>query len=172
MFYRPVAYLLVTAFLGVSLVASEPGLVRAVAGTRPTRPLKPWTIIHPFSQPLTKYGTGHRGIDVTARAGQILRSPFSGRISWSGWVGSRNTLAVGSRTGLVFEAEPICSKLLAGVSVARGMPIGRVCSSSSYRSHCGVQLCVHLGLRDASGYFSLEQLFGDLPPSRLAFADG
>ena len=153
--------------LAVSLVSFGPGLERARADAQSARPVMPWHVINPFLQPLTDYGTGHRGVDVSAREGQVVFAPFSGRISWVGWVGTRRTVALSSASGLVFEAEPACSRLSRGDIVRSGSPFARICASRTYVGHCEPRLCTHLGLRNSDGYFSIEALLGDLSPSRL-----
>ena len=153
--------------LSVSMLSFGPGVERANAVARVVRPVTPWQVIHPFMQPLTDYGSGHRGVDVAARSGKAIFAPFSGRISWVGWVGTRRTIALTSFSGLVFEAEPACSKLGRGDDVIGGKPFARVCGSVGYTSHCAPTLCAHLGIRNSAGYFSIEALLGDLSPSRL-----
>ena len=146
--------------------------VEAKAITTPkVHPVSPWIIEQPFRQPLSRYGRGHRGTDVAVRQGQSVRSPFAGKVSWVGWVGSRNTLAVTSPLGLVFEAEPVCTGLARGQGVKRNGRVGRFCPNPHYRNHCYPDLCAHLGLRDSTGYFSLQAYLDELEPSRLTIGN-
>jgi len=165
---RPVAAIVLAGslFLVLELPSSAPARAVIVSQSTP-HPVRHWVVMNQFRQPLTPYGSGHRGIDVEVKNGEVIHAPFAAKVYWRGWVGTRFTVALVRLDGLIFEAEPVCSRLATGADALAGATVGRVCESPTYVSHCAPRLCAHLGLRTSLGYFSLESFFGELTPSRL-----
>lgn len=156
----------VTAMLVVVVLTGEmpPATATTVTATRST-----WTwptdgthpIIRPFIAPATPYSAGHRGIDIAAPAGAIVRSPDGGIIHFSGFVVNRSLVSISHGGGLISSFEPVLSELAEGTVVHRGEPIGTLQSG-----HCRVP-CLHLGARLNSQYISPLNFLGGIPWSVL-----
>ena len=69
--------------------------------------------------PASKWGAGHRGIDLLVKDQEQIKSPFSGTVHFQGKVVDRNVLTLKSSSGLLASFEPICSNLSAGDEVTK-----------------------------------------------------
>ena len=92
---------------------------------------------------------GHRGIDIAADAGATVRSPGPGRVAFIGTVAGRPVIAIELDTGLRATLEPAVGGVDVGARVARGSPVGALAPSPS---HCGLQACLHWGLKEGERY--------------------
>ncbi len=108
----------------------------------------PHTIVRPFVAPVTPYGAGHRGIDITAAADTIVVAPDDGVVFFVGVVVDRPVLSITHAGGVVSSYEPMVSSLEVGSTVRRGDPIGTVTVG-----HC-TATCLHLGARLHGQYVS------------------
>ncbi|WP_297082633.1 M23 family metallopeptidase, partial [uncultured Demequina sp.] len=112
-------------------------------------PIAPARMLRAASIPRDDWLPGHRGIDLAASAGQQVRSPGAGTVTFAGHVVDRPVITVTHDNGLISSMEPVESSLAAGTPVATGDWIGVV---SETVAHCGTAACVHWGVRDADGY--------------------
>ncbi|WP_406725292.1 M23 family metallopeptidase [Streptomyces sp. GD-15H] len=126
-------------------------------GVRP-RVLRGW------EPPETRYGRGHRGVDLTAAPGTPVRAVAAGRVSYAGRVAGRGVVSVElSGTGvppLRTTYEPVLPSVEKGAEVAPGEVIGTVAATGS---HCTAP-CLHWGLLRADVYLNPLAL---LPPQLL-----
>jgi hypothetical protein len=113
-----------------------------------------------------EYAAGHRGIDVRVAPGEVIRSPISGWIHFSGYVVDRPVISVINAEGELYSFEPACSAFVKGERVSSREIIAEVCAGSDNYSHCS-QTCVHISLRVGGQYLSPLARFGLLQPSRL-----
>lgn len=104
------------------------------------------------------YGAGHRGIDLPAAAGDRVRAPTGGTVTFSGMVVDREvlTLRVDART--LISMEPMRSEVEVGDNVTAGMVIGEVTQGG----HCGRE-CLHLGVRVDGQYVNPLRYFRSKP---------
>jgi murein DD-endopeptidase MepM/ murein hydrolase activator NlpD len=58
-------------------------------------------VIRGFDPPGSPYGSGHRGIDVAAPVGSLVRAPASGVVSFAGNVGGRFFVTIDHGVGLL-----------------------------------------------------------------------
>ncbi|MFD5495393.1 M23 family metallopeptidase [Streptomyces sp. NPDC001812] len=146
---------------GAGAAAPGPG-VPAVGrvwpvGVRP-RVLRGW------EPPETRYGRGHRGVDLAAAPGTPVRAVAAGRVSYAGRVAGRGVVSVElSGTGappLRTTYEPVLPSVEEGTEVAPGEVIGTVAATGS---HCTAP-CLHWGLLRADLYLNPLDL---LPPHLL-----
>ncbi len=93
-----------------------------------------------FDPPDTEYGAGHRGLDITARSGAVVRAVAPGQITFVGRVGNVDVVTIDHGTSRS-TYQPVTSSLTAGDAVARGEVIGILQSGPS---HCPTS-CLHLG---------------------------
>lgn len=117
-------------------------------------------MLRPFAAPPTRYGAGHRGIDIAAPGG-LLSAPADGVVAFAGFVVDRPVLSIRHPGGIVSSYEPVETTLSVGDAVARGQAIG-----TAIDGHCPA-LCVHLGVRVDGQYVSPMTFFGGIPPAVL-----
>lgn len=133
--------------LGIHRISIIAALI-TLAGSPWFPPLgHPLTVSAPFSIPGGHYAAGHRGIDLPASAGDAVRAPAAGTVSFVGTVVDRPviTLRIDDRTLVSFE--PLTTTLREGDEVSRGEIIGTVGSGG----HCQAS-CLHLGARVDGAY--------------------
>lgn len=115
-----------------------------------------------FQAPATQYARGHRGIDLAARSGDPVLSPFDGVVSFAGVVVDRPVLSIESVGDVVASFEPVKAGVAAGERVAAGDVVGAV----SLGAHCS-GTCVHLGVRLHGRYVSPLLYLGGIPRAVL-----
>jgi murein DD-endopeptidase MepM/ murein hydrolase activator NlpD len=112
-----------------------------------------------FDPPATRYGPGHRGVDLAGAPGQVVLSTLSGRVTFAGRVAGRGVVVVGhgvTRT----TYEPVSATVGVGDSVEAGEPLGTL---ETFGSHCGLQACLHWGLVRGETYLDPLSLVGAGP---------
>lgn len=121
----------------------------------------PFGVVRPFIAPETPYSSGHRGIDIDARAGDEVRAPAAGVVHFAGWVVDRPVVSIRHANGLISSFEPVASTLTAGTPLARGEAIGTL-----EAGHCALA-CLHFGVRRHGEYVSPLLFLGGIPRSVL-----
>jgi hypothetical protein len=113
-------------------------------------------LAHPFEQPASVYGPGHRGADLTVAPGTQVRAANDGVVSFAGRVAGTLHVTVahagGLRTSYSFLATV---EVRTGQSVRRGDVLGT--TGGTGPDHDGTTL--HLGLRAGERYLDPMQLF-------------
>lgn len=123
----------------------------AVAGAQAWQPplLGPIVVVRPFARPLGPYGAGHRGVDLAAAPGSVVRAAGAGTVAFAGPVGGRAVVVVRHGAATSTEYEPVAPVVLVGAGVAAGAPVGVLQPPAG---HCGTTSCLHWGLRRAGRY--------------------
>lgn len=138
--------------------AAHPDVRRAESSGRWAWPLSPRPEVRaPFDAPESRWGPGHRGLDLTAVVGQEVRAVADGVVTHRGRVAGRGTVSVTHPDGLRSTYEPVVSDLAKGDSVRRGQLIGRV---SEDPGHCLPATCLHIGALRGRDYLDPRPLFG------------
>lgn len=106
----------------------------------------PLEVTRGFDPPETRYGPGHRGVDLAAPAGTVVRAAGSGRVSFAGVLAGRGVVAV-VHGDLRTTYEPVAAGVSVGDRVAAGEPIGLL-----ERGHSPCRACLHWGLRRGDSY--------------------
>ena len=118
-------------------------------------------VLRGWEPPATAYGSGHRGVDLTAAPGTPVRAVAAGRVSFAGRVAGKGVVSVElTGTGdppLRTTYEPVTASVKKGEEVEPGEVIGTVDPTGS---HC-TATCVHWGLRRGETYVDPLSL---LPP--------
>jgi murein DD-endopeptidase MepM/ murein hydrolase activator NlpD len=167
---------LVGLVLGVALdlalvAAPVPARGDTAAGRWDWPVAPPQLLVRGYESPSTRYGAGHRGIDIEALPGTAVLAPDDGVVSLAGWVVDRPVLAIRHSGGIVSSFEPVEASVSAGDPVVRGQPVGAVAEPSSAESvdaqsaHCVG--CLHLGARHDGDYFSPLALLEGIPRAVL-----
>ncbi|HEY6741839.1 MAG TPA: peptidoglycan DD-metalloendopeptidase family protein [Lapillicoccus sp.] len=140
--------------------AAPPGLVAASGPTaaasdgmprdRWSWPLQPRPpVVSRFDPPAVRWGSGHRGVDLGASAGQAVLAPTGGAVAFRGTVVDRGVLVLETSAGLRITFEPVDSALAVGASVEQGQLVGIV---STVPGHCAPVRCLHWGVLDGATY--------------------
>lgn len=110
---------------------------------------QPRQVARGFLAPATRYGAGHRGIDIRASPSEDIRAPSDGVVSFAGSVAGRPVLSISHPGDLISSLEPVLATVSRGDSVSAGMSIGSVANGG----HCDGS-CVHFGVRLHGEYVS------------------
>lgn len=119
-------------------------------------------VVREFVKPETDWGEGHRGLDVQAGPGAIVRSPLSGEVTFTGMVAGRELVVV-SADGFDVEVEPVLSTVSVGQSVKNGDELGKLVAG-----HGGGN-ALHIGIRFENEYIDPESVLG--PPPEIVVLD-
>jgi murein DD-endopeptidase MepM/ murein hydrolase activator NlpD len=149
--HRPRARLL----LWIWLLVITPSIAAAPAASSRSSaewmwPLDPKpTVLRLFEPPSAPWLAGHRGVDLSARFGQHVRSTGAGVVTFAGPVAGMSVVTV-SHGALRTTYEPVEPAVRVGDRVRAGDPIGRL---SRAGAHCGARRpCLHWGLLRGSTY--------------------
>ncbi|HEY3672204.1 MAG TPA: M23 family metallopeptidase, partial [Acidimicrobiia bacterium] len=117
-------------------------------------------VVHPFEEPASVYGAGHRGADLAAAPGTPVRAANDGVVSFAGEVAGTLHVTVAHAGGLRTSYSFLASVAVrTGQTVARGDVLGATggTADSTDGDHDGTVL--HLGLRVGDRYVDPMQLF-------------
>ncbi|KAB7746582.1 peptidoglycan DD-metalloendopeptidase family protein [Nostocoides sp. F2B08] len=109
-----------------------------------------------FDPPESRYGRGHRGLDLKATDGQSVHAVDAGTVTHSGMVAGRGTVTVRHAGGLESTYEPLEDRVATGSVVSSGAVIGVVGEGG----HCAEGPCLHLGARVGEDYLDPRLLLG------------
>ncbi len=125
-------------------------------------------VVGGFHPPATRWGPGHRGVDLAGRAGQPVRAAAPGRVSFAGRLAGRGVVVVdhgGTRT----TYEPVSAAVPVGDRVAAGTVLGRL---EVFGSHCFPRSCLHWGLIEGAEHYLDPLTLVGAGPVRLLPLDG
>lgn len=108
----------------------------------------PHPVLRPFQPPATRYGPGHRGVDLGAADGEPVLAAADGVVSFAGWVATRGVVAVTHAGGLRTTYEPVRPEVRPGQRVHRGEEVGRLMPG---HEGCSAA-CLHWGARRGDEY--------------------
>jgi murein DD-endopeptidase MepM/ murein hydrolase activator NlpD len=127
-----------------------PGLWMPVAGA----------VVRGFDARAGPYGAGHRGIDIAAPMGEVVRAPAAGRVVFAGPVAGTTWVSVQIAPGVLVTLGPVPDPAVRAGPVRARSPIGRVGPG-----HGG---SLHLGVRVDGVYVDPLPYLLDRPRARLA----
>ncbi|WP_082748957.1 M23 family metallopeptidase [Nocardioides jensenii] len=140
-----IRFLIALVTVIVPLVAGGVVTRSAAASDRPDGvwPLAPRpAVVSGFDPPDTRWGAGHRGVDLAGSPGQLVRSALSGTVSFAGVIAGRSVVVV-SHGATRTTYEPVVATIAVGTPVEAGTAIGRLQLGGS---HCLPASCLHWGL--------------------------
>ncbi|WP_443033049.1 murein hydrolase activator EnvC family protein [Streptomyces sp. A1-5] len=130
------------------------------AGTRPA-------VLRGWEPPPTPWAAGHRGVDLAASGGAVVKAATPGQIAFVGTVAGRGVLTIevsgSGHPPLHTTYEPVRATARKGQRVTAGQPVGML-EDGPY--HCRAP-CLHWGLRRGTAYLNPLSL---MPPT--AFRNG
>jgi murein DD-endopeptidase MepM/ murein hydrolase activator NlpD len=120
-----------------------------------------------FDPPATRYGSGHRGVDLAGQPGQPVLAAGAGVVVYARLLAGRGVVSVEHDGGLRTTYEPVRATVTAGQRVAAGATIGRL---DPGHAGCPAAACLHWGLRRGDTYLDPLRLLAG--PVRLLPLDG
>jgi murein DD-endopeptidase MepM/ murein hydrolase activator NlpD len=130
------------------------------------RPPDALGVLVPFDPPEHDWLPGHRGVDLAAGAGEAVRSPAPGVVTFSGPVAGRDVVVVTHDDGLRTSLEPVTGSVARGTQVTAGTVVGAVQEPGRdgvHGGHCA-GTCVHWGVRRGERYVDPLALLGERAP--------
>lgn len=156
-----VAALLVTADGSTGGSSTPSGAYRS--------PVTPLRVLRAFQAPASRFGPGHRGVDLAVPGTGVVRAAAAGVVTFAGRVAGRGVVVVLHPDGVRTEYEPVRAGVTAGEAVAAGQPVGRLAGT---HPGCPVVRCLHWGARRGDAYLDPLLLLRSLGPVRLLPWDG
>ena len=105
----------------------------------------PIEVIRGFEPPAVVWGAGHRGVDLAAPPGTVVRAAAGGIVSFAAMLAGRGVLVVDHGT-VRTTYEPVTAEVAVGDVLVAGQRIGRL----AVGSHCA-RGCLHWGSAPRSG---------------------
>lgn len=113
-------------------------------------------VVRGYDPPPRPWLSGHRGVDLAARAGQPVYAAGAGRVGYAGRLAGRGVVTV-VHGALRTSYLPVRPAVRAGQRVGAGQRLGAV---DDARGHCGPVRCLHWGLRRGLVYLDPLSLLG------------
>jgi len=120
-------------------------------------PVTPARVVRRFDPPPQRWLAGHRGVDLAARPGAVVRSAGPGRVLYAGDVTGRGVVSVVHAGGLRTTYEPVLATVAVGTEVAAGDQLGLLAAG---HPGCPAEACLHWGLRQGDRYLDPLALVG------------
>ncbi|MGH3713521.1 MAG: murein hydrolase activator EnvC family protein [Micromonosporaceae bacterium] len=114
-------------------------------------------VTRPFEPPPERWLPGHRGVDLGATPGALVRAAGPGVVHFAGALAGRGVVSINHPNGLRTTYEPLQPAVTEGQRVAAGDVIGRL---SPGHHGCPVAACLHWGLRHGDTYLDPLSLLG------------
>ncbi len=118
------------------------GFVLPVAGAA--------VVLTGFRPPASRYGPGHRGIDLALPAARPVLAAADGVVIFAGALAGRGVVSIEHVAGIRTSYEPVLSMLRAGDRVTAGQQIGTLVAG---HGSCRPASCLHWGARLPGGSY-------------------
>lgn len=122
--------------------AASTGFVLPVTG--------PAVVLTRFRPPPSRYGPGHRGVDLAAARGDPVRAAGAGIVVYAGQLAGRGVVSIDHQVGVRTTYEPVTASVKAGDSVLIGQTIGLLVGG---HVACAPATCLHWGARLPDGRY-------------------
>ncbi|MEV0899011.1 M23 family metallopeptidase [Actinoplanes sp. NPDC049802] len=122
-----------------------------------TWPVTSPSVLRRFDPPPQPWLAGHRGVDLAAPAGAVVRSAGAGVVVYAQRLAGRGVISVSHSDGLRTTYEPVTATVTSGEPVAAGQPIGAL---EPGHPGCPRTACLHWGLRRGDHYLDPLTLLG------------
>jgi murein DD-endopeptidase MepM/ murein hydrolase activator NlpD len=155
----------------MSMVAIVLGLGQGTAGSDPAPvsrfswPLPPpHQVLRPFQPPATRYGPGHRGVDLVGSVGEPVLVAGDGLVLFAGPIGGCDLISVEHPGGLRTTYEPVDPVVHVGQEVTRQQVIGHLLAA---RPNCPQEITAGSQLPSVFLYWGVHRDQVYLDPMRL-----
>lgn len=116
-------------------------------------------VVEGFDPPSTRWGAGHRGVDLLGHAGQLVRTSLGGTVTFAAPLAGRGVVVV-DHGGVRTTYEPVGASVEVGDRVGPGTVVGTLQRAAS---HCFPRNCLHWGLLRGDAYLNPLTLVGAGP---------
>jgi murein DD-endopeptidase MepM/ murein hydrolase activator NlpD len=114
-----------------------------------------------FQPPSTAWGAGHRGVDLLAPVGTLIRAAGPGRVTYAGLLAGKGVVTVTHADGLRTTHEPVAATVQVGDDVDTGDVLGTL---EDGHGSCPLgRACLHWGLLRGATYLDPLLLVGPRP---------
>ncbi|MEQ4204671.1 M23 family metallopeptidase [Actinopolymorpha sp. B9G3] len=120
-----------------------------------------------FDRPDSRWGAGHRGVDLLGAEDQQVRAAGAGVVTYAGLLAGRGVVAV-SHGVLRTTYEPVAAAVDVGARVSTGTVLGTLTGN---QSHCAPRVCLHWGAIRAGAYVNPLSLVTPSTPRLLPLGD-
>ncbi len=110
----------------------------------------PVAVLTPFRPPATRYGVGHRGVDLAGAPGTPIRAAGAGIVVHAAPLAGRGVISIEHQVGLRTAYEPVTASVQPGDAVVAGQVIGVL---EAGHSSCAPAVCLHWGARLPDGSY-------------------
>lgn len=110
----------------------------------------PPAVLTPFRPPASRFGPGHRGVDLAADPGAVVRAAGAGTVIFAGVLAGRGVVSVRHGPNLRTTYEPVSANVAVGAPVGPGAVLGRL---QAGHPSCAPRNCLHWGARLADGSY-------------------
>ncbi len=107
-------------------------------------------ILVPFRRPASRFGPGHRGVDLALPAGAPVVAAGPGRVVYAAVLAGRGVVSIEHASGLRTTYEPVTATVRVGQTVTAGQLIGSV---NAGHPPCAPAVCLHWGARLPDGTY-------------------
>ncbi len=152
----------VLALLPPRAAAPEPGRPAAPSPAPSPATALAWSapvdgpVLSRFDPPAEPWLPGHRGVDLDAQVGDVVRAAGPGTVTWAAPLAGRGVVVVLHPDGRRTTYEPVDPVVEVGDVVGTGDVLGVLTAGAG---HCGgVPSCLHWGLRRGDDYLDPMQL--------------
>jgi len=125
-------------------------------------PLTGGRVVVRFIAPEHPYGPGHRGVDLSPGAEDVVRAPADGVVAFAGTVVDRGVVTIDQGAGLVTTFEPVDPDVVPGRPVRRGDVVGTIAAGGH-----APEGTLHFGVRRDGEYVNPLLLLGEVPRAVL-----
>ena len=149
-FRRPLVLVPATLLTALSMAVAPPARADPPAPASGVWPLQPRpAVVAGFDPPASRYGAGHRGVDLGGHLGAPVRTALAGRVSYARRLAGRGVVVVDHGTTRT-TYEPVAATVHVGDRVRTGAVIGRL---QLFGSHCFPRSCLHWGLIEGRDHY-------------------
>ncbi len=115
------------------------------------------TVTRRFDPPPEPWAAGHRGVDLAATEGAVVRAAGPGVVHFAGSVAGRGVVSIRHANGLRTTYEPVTPSVTEGQRIRAGDAIGDLVAG---HHGCPAAACLHWGLRRGESYLDPLSLLG------------
>jgi murein DD-endopeptidase MepM/ murein hydrolase activator NlpD len=110
----------------------------------------PAKVLTAFQPPATRYGPGHRGVDLALKTGSPVLAAGDGTVVFAGPLAGRGVISIDHPVGIRTTYDPVTALVRAGDRVFAGQVIGVL---QAGHPSCAPAACVHWGARLTDGSY-------------------